>query len=62
MEDMALGYVDVVPGTERFVRHLTVETIERGGHFGKLENPERVTELLLGFVRPERVRSQATIN
>jgi pimeloyl-ACP methyl ester carboxylesterase len=50
MNDIALGYDDLVPGTEALVSGLRVEKIERCGHFVQNEAPERVNELLLGFL------------
>jgi len=51
MDDVALGYDDLVPGTERFVSSLRIERIDRCGHFVQTEAPERVNPLLLDFVR-----------
>jgi pimeloyl-ACP methyl ester carboxylesterase len=48
--DTALGYDDVVPGTERFASRLTIETIEGCGHFVHAERPDRVNPLLLRFL------------
>jgi len=48
-EDFALGYDDLVPGTERYVRHLRIEPLERTGHFVQAENPKAVNPLLLSF-------------
>lgn len=53
-EDRALGYDELVPGTERYARKLRVETIERCGHFVQAEQPARVNELLLGHLTAGR--------
>ena len=50
MEDRALGYDDVVPGTEKFVRSLRIEQIQRGGHFIQQERPDEVNRELLAFL------------
>ena len=51
MEDRALGYEDVVPGTERYVSHLEIQTIPDCGHFVQQERPEEVNRRLLAFLR-----------
>ena len=51
MEDGALGYADLVPGTERHVPSLRVEQLEGCGHFVHAERPERVNPLLIDFLR-----------
>jgi pimeloyl-ACP methyl ester carboxylesterase len=56
MEDRALGYDDVVPGTERYVRDLVVERIEGAGHFVQSDVPERVSERLISFLAPLRTK------
>ncbi|MDP3274216.1 MAG: alpha/beta hydrolase [Deltaproteobacteria bacterium] len=49
-DDKALGYEDLVPGTERFVRNLRVEAVSECGHFVQSERPEQVNALLLEFL------------
>jgi pimeloyl-ACP methyl ester carboxylesterase len=49
--DVALDFQSLVPGTERFVRDLRVETIEEGGHFIQQERPDEVNRLLLAFLK-----------
>lgn len=56
MRDRALGYEDVVPGTEKFVRDLVVERIAEAGHFVQSDAPEEVNEKLLAFLSKERIR------
>jgi pimeloyl-ACP methyl ester carboxylesterase len=50
MEDKALGFHDVVPGTERFVRDLSIVPVERAGHFVQTEAKDRVNALLLAWL------------
>jgi pimeloyl-ACP methyl ester carboxylesterase len=50
MEDTALGYHDLVPGTEQFVADLAVETVPNCGHFVQSEQPEEVNRRLLQFL------------
>jgi pimeloyl-ACP methyl ester carboxylesterase len=50
MRDLALGYDDVVPGTEAYVPHIEIRKIERCGHFVQQEQPEEVNRLLLEFL------------
>lgn len=50
MNDSALGYQDCVPGTERYVRDLTVATLDGLGHFCHEESPARVTPEILQFL------------
>jgi pimeloyl-ACP methyl ester carboxylesterase len=50
MEDLALGYQDVVPGTERYVSRLEIQTIANCGHFVQQEQPEEVNRRLLEFL------------
>ena len=59
-EDFALGYDDLVPGTERHVRSLRIEPIERTGHFVQAENPTAVNALLLPFLAESRAKNGAT--
>jgi pimeloyl-ACP methyl ester carboxylesterase len=49
MDDRALGYEDVVPGTERFVPGLEVQTLPHCGHFVQAEQPAEVNRRLLEF-------------
>jgi pimeloyl-ACP methyl ester carboxylesterase len=50
MDDTALGYHDLVPGTEQFVANLAVETVPHCGHFVQSEQPEEVNRRLLQFL------------
>jgi epoxide hydrolase 4 len=59
-EDFALGYDELVPGTERFVRSLRIEPIERTGHFVQAENPTAVNALLLPFLAESRSKNGPT--
>lgn len=49
MQDTALRYDSLVPGTERWVEDLRLEPIDRCGHFVHAEQPSRVNPLLLDF-------------
>lgn len=63
MEDKALGYNDLVPGTERFAPGLRVVTVERCGHFLQAEQPARVNRELIHFlVGTARTRNNAQLN
>jgi pimeloyl-ACP methyl ester carboxylesterase len=50
MKDSALGFDDLVPGTEKWVPKLKVQRIEGSGHFVQSENPAAVNEALLRFL------------
>ena len=51
----SLGYEDLVPGTERFVPDIEVQTIANCGHFVQQEQPREVNRRLVEFLtRPER--------
>jgi pimeloyl-ACP methyl ester carboxylesterase len=50
MEDTALGYDDVVPGTERYVPGLAIRKVERCGHFIQQEAPREVNPRLVEFL------------
>ena len=50
MADPALHFQDLVPGTEALASSLTIEPIPGCGHYVQAERPERVNELLLGFL------------
>lgn len=50
-DDKALGYDDVVPGTERFVSDLRLDLLENCGHFVQAEQPDRVNRALIDFYR-----------
>ncbi len=50
LADTALGYEDVVPGTERYVRALEIQTIPNCGHFVQQEQPREVNRRLLEFL------------
>jgi len=51
MQDSALGYDDVVPGTERYVHRLDIQKIEGCGHFAQQERPREVNRHLMAFLR-----------
>ena len=51
MEDRALGYEDLVPGTDRFVPGLEVQTIPACGHFVQQEKPGEVNSRLIEFLK-----------
>jgi epoxide hydrolase 4 len=51
MEDRALGYDDLVPGTQRYVPGIEIQTIPGCGHFVQQEQPEEVNRRLLAFLR-----------
>lgn len=51
MEDPALGYEQVVPGTDALVPKLQVAQIPGTGHFVHAERPELVNPALLDFLR-----------
>jgi pimeloyl-ACP methyl ester carboxylesterase len=51
MNDVALNYDDVVPGTERYAPGLEVHTIANCGHFVQQERPEEVNALLLEWIK-----------
>ena len=51
MDDKALGYDDLVPGTERWVPGLRIETIPHCGHFVQQEQPDAVNQRLIPFLR-----------
>jgi pimeloyl-ACP methyl ester carboxylesterase len=51
MADTALGYEDVVPGTERYVPAIEVQTIPNCGHFVQQEQPREVNRRLLEFLK-----------
>ena len=51
MQDPALGYADLVPGTERYAPRLRVQQIERAGHFVQSERPAEVNAALLPFLK-----------
>lgn len=50
MKDPALGYDDLVPGTDRYVANLRIEQIPNAGHFIQSERPEEVNALLVPFL------------
>ena len=55
MDDSALGYEDLVPGTERFVPDIEVQTIASCGHFVQQERPREVNRRMVEFLkRPAR--------
>ena len=51
MKDPALGFEELVPGTEAFVPKLVVERIPDCGHFVHAERPELVNPALISFLR-----------
>jgi pimeloyl-ACP methyl ester carboxylesterase len=51
MGDSALGFHDLVPGTERWAPNLTVKQIEGAGHFVQSERPAEVNAALLEHLR-----------
>ncbi len=54
LEDRALGFEDLVPPTRKYVEALRVEPIPNCGHFVHAEQPERVSALLLDFLKPSK--------
>ena len=50
MEDTALGYHDLVPGTEQFALDLEIQTLPACGHFVQSEQPQEVNRRLLQFL------------
>jgi pimeloyl-ACP methyl ester carboxylesterase len=50
MQDTALGYDDVVPGTERYAPGLEIQKIEGCGHFVQQERPDEVNRRLVEFL------------
>jgi epoxide hydrolase 4 len=57
MEDAALGYDDLVPGTDQFVPGLEVQTLPNCGHFVQEEQPQWVNDRLVAFLmRPTATR------
>ena len=50
MKDPALGYEELVPGTEEFVPKLKIEQIPDCGHFVHAERPEWVNPALIAFM------------
>ncbi len=51
MKDPALGFADLVPGTERYVPRLRVEQVPNCGHFVQSERPEHVNPALVKFLK-----------
>ncbi len=51
MEDPALGYHELVPGTERIVPNLVIEQIPGVGHFVQSEAPDIVNDALVRFFK-----------
>jgi pimeloyl-ACP methyl ester carboxylesterase len=51
MEDKALGFDDLVPGTERWAPKLKIAKVEHCGHFVQSEQPAKVNAALLPFLR-----------
>ncbi|MBL8953667.1 MAG: alpha/beta hydrolase [Myxococcaceae bacterium] len=50
MRDSALGFDELVPGTERWVKNLKVQRIENAGHFVQSDQPAKVNEALIDFL------------
>ena len=50
MKDGALGFDDLVPGTERWVKKLKVSRIENAGHFVQSDDPAAVNRELIDFL------------
>jgi pimeloyl-ACP methyl ester carboxylesterase len=50
MNDTALGYHDLVPGTEQFAADLEIQTLPDCGHFVQSEQPQEVNRRLLQFL------------
>jgi epoxide hydrolase 4 len=59
MKDPALGFDELVPGTEEFVPRLEIEQIPDCGHFVHAERPELVNPALVSFFR--RSSAEATL-
>ena len=58
LEDTALGFDDVVPGTERYAPNLEIHKIANCGHFVQQERPDDVNRKVLEFLRaPAAARS-----
>ncbi len=51
LSDPALGYADLVPGTERFVAKLEIEKVPGCGHFVHAERPDLVNPALTKFLQ-----------
>ncbi|MFT3836146.1 MAG: alpha/beta hydrolase [Myxococcaceae bacterium] len=51
MQDSALGFNDLVPGTEKWVPNLTIKQIENAGHFVQGEKPAEVNAALISHLR-----------
>ncbi len=51
MRDPALGYADLVPGTDRYVPKLKIFQVPDCGHFVQAERPELVNPALISFLR-----------
>ena len=50
MKDTALGYEDLVPGTERWAPKVKIVPIENSGHFVQSEAPAPVNKALIDFL------------
>jgi pimeloyl-ACP methyl ester carboxylesterase len=50
MRDSALGYDDLVPGTERFAPNLKIVPVEEAGHFVQSDRPVPVNQALIDFL------------
>jgi epoxide hydrolase 4 len=51
LDDPALGFDDLVPGTEKYVPHLKVEPVGGAGHFVQSDAPDAVNKLLVGWLK-----------
>ena len=54
LEDVALGFDDLLPPTRKYVADLRVDPIPRCGHFVHAEQPQQVNRLLLEFLQSAR--------
>lgn len=51
MKDGALGYDELVPGTERWVKKLEIVKVENAAHFVQSDEPETVNRALIDFLK-----------
>jgi pimeloyl-ACP methyl ester carboxylesterase len=51
MNDVALNFDDIVPGTRRYAPGVEIHTIPDCGHFVQQEQPEEVNRLLLEWIK-----------
>ena len=50
MQDGALGFHDLVPGTEHEAPNLKVVRVEDAGHFVQSDRPDQVNRALVDFL------------